>query len=219
MKVAVIGCAPSEIISACHLTISRLTKEGHRIYAIIVPSNALESSSSSFSEIAKVPKLATIGITQTFLIEKFDYSAITQVKADAVNSYIKHVEPSLVIMPSWKSPNHMRRILARVSLIACRGIGTILIYELDTNNIGFVPNVIFEASVEPGSIQCANNIVETITTSIVQDGMEMKKKKTFTNNSMSENKDPKTISCEVLEEKFESHRTHCLKKRDYFDYD
>jgi hypothetical protein len=219
MKVAVIGCAPSEIISACHLTISRLIKEGHRIYAIIVPSNASESSSSSFSEIANVPKLATIGITQTFLIEKFDYSAITQVNADAVNSYIKHVEPSLVIMPSRKPPNHMRRILARVSLIACRGIGTILIYELDNNNIGFVPNVIFEASVEPGSIQRANNIVETITTSIVQDGMEMKKKKTFTNNSMSENKDPKTISCEVLEEKFESHRTHCLKKRDYFDYD
>ena len=217
MKVAVIGCAPSEIISACHLTISRLTKEGHRIYAIIFPSNASESSSSYFSEIAKVPKLATIGITQTFLIEKFDYSAITQVKADALNSYIKHVEPSLVIMPSWKSPNHMRRILARVSLIACRGIGTILIYELDNNNIGFVPNVIFEASVEPGSIQRANNIVETtITTSIVQDGMEMKKKKTFTNNSILENKDSKTISCEVLEEKFESHRTLLLEEKGLF---
>jgi hypothetical protein len=217
MKVAVIGCAPSEIISACHLTISRLTEEGHRIYAIIVPSNASKSS-SSFSEIAKVPKLATIGITQTFLIEKFDYSAITQVNADAVNSYIKHVEPSLVIMPSWKSSNHMRRILARVSLIACRGIGAILIYELDTNNIGFVPNVLFEASVEPGSTQRANNIVETITTtSVVQDGMEMKKKKkTFTNNSMLENKDSKTISCEVLEEKFESRRTLLLEEKGLF---
>jgi hypothetical protein len=216
MKVAVIGYAPSEIISAFHLTISRLTEEGHRIYAIIVPSNASKSSSSSFSEIAKVPKLATIGITQTFLIKKFDYSAITQVNADAVNSYIKHVEPSLVIMPSWKSSNHMRSILARVSLIACRGIGAILIYELDINNIGFVPNLIFEASVEPGSIQRANNIVETITTSVVQDGMEMKKKKTFTNNSMLENKDSKTISCEVLEEKFESHRTLLLEEKGLF---
>jgi hypothetical protein len=91
-----------------------------------------------------------------------------------------------------------------------------LIYELDTNNIGFVPNVIFEASVEPGSIQRANNIVETITTSIVQDGMEMKKKKAFTNNSMLENKDSKTISCEVLEEKFESHRTLLLEEDGLF---
>lgn len=69
---------------------------------------------------------------------------------------------------------------------------------------------------EPGSIQRANNIVETITTSVVQDGMEMKKKKTFTNNSMLENKDSKTISCEVLEEKFESHRTLLLEEKGLF---
>jgi hypothetical protein len=213
MEVAVIGCAPSEIISACYLTISRLVKEGHRIYAIIAPSYASESS--SFSEIPKVQKLAAIGITQTFLIEKFDYSSITQANGAAVNSYIKHVEPSLVIMPSWKSPNHMRRILARVSLIACRGIGTILMYELGTNNIGFVPNVIIEASVEPVSIQRTNNIVDTITTSIVQVGMETKNK-AFTNNSMLENKDSKTIGCEVLEEKFESHRTLLLEEDGLF---
>jgi hypothetical protein len=214
MKVAVIGCAPSEIISACYLTISRLAKEGHRIYAIIAPSYASEAS--SFSEIAKVQKLAAIGITQTFLMEKFDYSGLTQANAAAVNSYMKHVEPSLVIMPSWKSPNHKRRILARVSLIACRGIGTILMYELGTNNIGFVLNVILEASVEPVSIQRTNNIVDTITTtSIVQVGMETKKK-AFTNNSMLENKDSKTIGCEVLEEKFESHRTLLLEEDGLF---
>lgn len=121
MNVALIGCTPSEIISACQLTISRLVKEGHKIYAIIPSSsNASESSpsSSAFSETLMVPKLAAIGITGTFLIDKFDYSAITQINADAVNSYIKDVKPSMVIMPSWKSPNNMRRILARTSLIA-----------------------------------------------------------------------------------------------------
>jgi hypothetical protein len=49
MKVAVIGCAPSEIISACHFTISRFAKEGHSIYAIIVPSKASEIASISSS--------------------------------------------------------------------------------------------------------------------------------------------------------------------------
>jgi hypothetical protein len=213
MKVAVIGCTPSEIICACHVTISRLAKEGHRLYAIIAP---FDTSELSLSEIAKDQKLlAEIGIIQTFHVDTFDYSAITQTDADAVNLHIKHVKPSLVIMPSWKSPNPMRRILARVSLIACRGIGTILMYELDTNNIDFIPNIIFEASVEPASIQRTSNIVETITPGIVQHGMEIKKK-AFTNNSMSENKGSKTISYEVLEEKFESHRTLLLEEDGLF---
>jgi hypothetical protein len=213
MKVAVIGCTPSEIMCACHVTISRLAKEGRMIYAIIAP---FDTSELSLSEIAKDQKLlAEIGIMQTFLVDTFDYSAITQTDADAVNLHIKHVKPSLVIMPSWKSPNPMRRILARVSLIACRGIGTILMYELDTNNIDFIPNIIFEASVEPASIQRTSNIVETITPGIVQHGMEIKKK-AFTNNSMSENKGSKTISYEVLEEKFESHRTLLLEEDGLF---
>jgi hypothetical protein len=164
MNVALIGCTPSEIISACQLTISRLVKEGHKIYAIIPSSsNASESSpsSSAFSETLMVPKLAAIGIAGTFFIDKFDYSAITQINADAVNSYINDVKPSLVIMPSWKSPNNMRRILARTSLIACRGIGTILMYELDAQNTNFYPTVTFEMSREPAFVQGTNNnIVE-----------------------------------------------------------
>jgi hypothetical protein len=40
--------------------------------------------------------------------------------------------------------------------------------------------------------------------------------KAFTNNSMLENKDSKTICCEVLEEKFESHRTLLLEEDGLF---
>jgi hypothetical protein len=217
MKVAVIGCAPSEVISACRFTISSLAKEGHKIHAIIAPLGAVELSSSSsplsLSEIAKDQNLlAEIGITQIFIIETFDYSAITQTNADEVNLHIKHVKPLLVIMPSWKSPNYMRRILARVSLIVCRGIGTILMYEFDTNNIDFVQNIIFEVSAEPASIQHTNNIVQT-TTSTEQDGMNIKKR-AFTNNFMLEDKVSKTISCD--EEKFESHRTLLLEEDGLF---
>jgi hypothetical protein len=220
MKVAVIGVLLQRLCLHATLRYQGLLKKVLRIYAIIAPSNASKSS-LSFSEIANVPKLAAIGIKQTFLLEKFDYSAITQVNADSGNSYIKHVEPSLAIIPSWKSPNHMRRILARVSLIACRGIGTNLMCELDStttnnnNNIGSIPNIIFEASIKPGSTRHTNNIVETIATSIVQDEMEIKKK-AFTNNSVLENKDSKTISYGVLGEKFESHRTLLLEEDELF---
>jgi hypothetical protein len=217
MKVAVIGCTASEIISACHVTISSLAKEGHKIYAIITPVEASKSSLSSSSEIATDQKsLTEIGFAHAFVIDAFDYSAITQANADAVNVHIKDVKPSLVIMPSWKSPNYMRRILARVSLIACRGIGTIWMYELDSSSKDFVPTVVFEAAVEPASIQRANNIVETTTDSIVQDGIDTKKNAFANNDSLLENKYSKTISSEVLKEKFESHRTLLLEEDGLF---
>jgi hypothetical protein len=215
MKVVVIGCDPSEIISACQLTLSRLAKEGHKVYAILAPLKASELlSSCSSSEIVKDEKLATIGITRTFIIETFDYSAITQTNADAVNSYIKDIQPSVVIMPSWKSPNHMRRILARASLIACRGIGTILMYELDAKNTSFNPVITFEVSREPTSVQHTNNIVETTITTTGQDIMDIRK--TFTNISTLEKKGSKTVGHEVQEEKFESHRTLLLEEDGLF---
>lgn len=213
MKVVVIGCATSEIISACRITITSLAKEGHMIYSIIAPSD--ESERSSFlPEIANVPQLDAIGITQTFLIDRFDHSAITQINADTVKSYIENIKPSLVIMPSWKSPNHIRKILARTSLIACRGIGTILMYELDANNTSFNPNIIFELPVEHSVIQHrTNNAAETTTTA---DQHEINNIKTFTNSSILEDKRSKSSSYERLEEKFESHRTLLLEEEELF---
>jgi hypothetical protein len=214
MKVVVIGCAPSQIISACRITITSLAKEGYMIYSIIAPSD--ESERSSFlPEIANVPQLAAIGITQTFLIDRFDYSAITQINADTVNSYIENIKPSLVIMPSWKSPNHIRKILGRTSLIACRGIGTILMYELDANNTSFNPNITFEVAVEQSLIQRrTNNSTETTTTT---DQHEINNIKSLTNSSTLEDKRYKTSdSFELLEEKFESHRTLLLEEEGLF---
>src|SRR5919112_4085086 len=110
MKVAVIGSTASEIISLCNVTISSLAKGGHKVYAIIAPLE-LSKSSSLTSSSEQQNLLAEIGVKRTFLIETFDYSAITQANADAVNVCIKDINPSLVIMPSWKSPSYLRRIL------------------------------------------------------------------------------------------------------------
>lgn len=162
MKVAVIGCTASDIISSCHGTISGLAREGHDISLIIAPVKSLEAplSSSSSKDATDEKSLGEVGVARTFYIQKFDYSAITQANADAVNAYIKDINPSLVIMPSWKSPNYERKILARVSLIACRGIGTILMYELDiANNNSFVPSVIFQTSLK-GSNTSDSGVIE-----------------------------------------------------------
>jgi hypothetical protein len=146
-NVAVIGCAPSDILSACQNTIRGLARGGHKVYAIIARSSESGSSSLPSQEIADISQLALINMTQTFPIEGFDYSAITQANADALNSIIKKVKPMLVIIPSWKSPDHKRKILARTALIACRGIGSILMYELDVNNnTSFTPTMTFQVS-------------------------------------------------------------------------
>ena len=117
-------------------------------------------------------------------------------------------------MPSWKSPNHLRMILARTSLIACRGIGTILMYELDANNMSFNPNITFEASVENSLIQQqhANNAEKRARTTITVNQDEIDDTKTFANESILEHEDSKARSYERLEEKFESHRTLLLEE-------
>ena len=75
MKVAVIGCTISEIISSCRVTISNLAKEGHTVYAIVAPLEPSEASSSLNSEIVADQSLsAEIGIAQTFVIPTFYYS-------------------------------------------------------------------------------------------------------------------------------------------------
>ena len=177
MKVVTIGCSASEIISACRVTISNLAKEGHKIYAIITAAEksktSSSSSSSSPSEVANDQKLlAQIGVADTFVIDSFDYSAITQTNADAVRMHIKDVNPSLVIMPFWKSLNHMRRILARSSLIACRGIGSVLMYELDADNTSFNPNIIFKMAGEPTSYERSEEKLESHRTLLLEEEEE-----------------------------------------------
>jgi hypothetical protein len=69
------------------------------------------------------------GVHELFYVREFDYSSITQRNADSLLAYTKMVNPELVIMPFWKSENSRRRILARSALIACRGVGSILMYN------------------------------------------------------------------------------------------
>lgn len=226
-NVAVIGCAPSDILSACQNTITSLAIGGHTVYAVIARSEESESASSSSPapEIADISQLAAIGITHTFPIDRFDYSAITQANADAVNLIIKTVKPTLVIIPSWKSPNDKRKILARTSLIACRGIGTILMYELDPNNSNFNPTITFDASVNPSLIQQQstknnnsdnNNYAKEISRPSINQG-EIDNTKPFENKDTSRHKDLKTsIRYDRIQERFESHRTLLLEEGGLF---
>jgi hypothetical protein len=97
--------------------------------------------------LSKAHTLSTFGIdaSNIHFVDGFDYCAITQSNADKINAWIKKLGPKLVFIPHWKSTNPDELILGRTSLIACRGIGNILMYEPQDNN-NFVPSVLFPKS-------------------------------------------------------------------------
>jgi hypothetical protein len=95
-----------------------------------------------------------VGISDVFSLDGFDYSCVTQNNADLISAVIQKVNPSIVIMPYWRSANFSRKILAKCALIACRGIGTILMYAMDSeNDPNYSPTVSVRISPEAAQIK------------------------------------------------------------------
>ena len=84
------------------------------------------------------------------LVRHFDYSSVTQSNADLLADYRKRINPDLVIMPHWKSENVKDVILARSLLIACRGVGSVIMYGSNNglDHIGFPPHISFRAPLD-----------------------------------------------------------------------
>lgn len=135
MRVAAIASSQSELNSACSITLSRLVADGHEVHAIIVGKDTQPATPTR--EIH-----GNIDGSRIHFVHGFDYSTISQANADKINACIKTIDPLVVIMPHWKSTNSDRMILAKTSLVACRGIGSILMYEIN-NNVNFMPTIIF----------------------------------------------------------------------------
>jgi len=148
MDIVIIGCSFDEVVAACHLTVSKVAKEGHRMYFLIASDYGVNNKEQKYHHL----ELLKHSIAEVFFLKGFDYSTISQANADAINSCIKKVKPSMVIIPHWKSSNSHKRILARNSLIACRGIGSILMYDTDLYDSRINPTVLLAAGVETVSI-------------------------------------------------------------------
>jgi LmbE family N-acetylglucosaminyl deacetylase len=136
MKILSMSCLPLDLELACFGTISKYAREKHDGHIVI--SKKEVDWSKKDSEYLRA-SCEDIGISEVHFLERFDYLAVTQGNVNALSSIVKSVGPSMVIMPSWKAFNRKRKILANSALIACRGIGSILMYELD-NNKDFVPD-------------------------------------------------------------------------------
>jgi LmbE family N-acetylglucosaminyl deacetylase len=149
MRVAAIASSLSELRSACSVALSRLAADGHEVHAVIVSRGAPPAASREGQADRN------IGVSRIHLVHDFDYSAITQANADKINACVKIIEPLVVIMPHWKSTNPDHMILARTSLVACRGIGSILMYEIN-DNANFTPTILFPSKRDNGHASLDN---------------------------------------------------------------
>lgn len=136
MRVAAIACSLAQLKSACSIALSRLASDGHEVHAIIVSNDTAAPKEISGD--------GSIDVSRIHFVHDFDYSAITQANANKLNAFIKTINPAVVIMPHWKSTSPDRMILARTSLVACRGIGNILMYETN-DNANFMPTVLLRS--------------------------------------------------------------------------
>ena len=143
MKIVAIFCFPLDLELTSFGTLSKLVKTGHQVHVVVV-GNTIESWTHNYKRLIS-HSCKTIGIENILFTDRFDYSSVTQDNALVLNSIIRQVIPELVIIPFWKSYNHKLSILAKTSLIACRGIGNIVMYNF-SKNAKYNPNIFVKLS-------------------------------------------------------------------------
>ena len=154
MNIMAISSSICSLEVNCAATLRRFKQDGHNVHIIVVVdegSAAIKSARSGIGgEQGVLEHQETIVAadlnTTTFVrkplseptearsimsdlpepqfVTQFDYSAVTQKNADILAEYRSEIRPALVIMPFWKSEDEKERVLARSTLIACRGIGS-----------------------------------------------------------------------------------------------
>lgn len=138
LKILGIFCFPLDLELTSFGTLHKLAKAGHQVHVVVV-GNTITSWTSECKHLL-YESCKKMHIDNILFTEKFDYSSVTQDNALVLNSIIRQVVPELVIIPFWKSHNYKHRVLSRTSLIACRGIGNIIMYEF-SNNTKFNANI------------------------------------------------------------------------------
>ena len=133
MKIVVIGSTPKDFEIGCLNTLRRLTNLNHTVNFIIVRNKTRKEKEMETSDLC-------FRGTNIFVIKNFDYSKVTQENVNLINSIVETINPSVAFIPFIKSSDNMKKILSKSSLLACRKIQSILMYEIIKNK-NFSPTV------------------------------------------------------------------------------
>jgi hypothetical protein len=182
MKVIAFGCSAPDLDTCCGNFLASLSRDGHKVSIVIAkpkcddtsPGLAASSEEHGVRKRKFLDQLYALiekgmpedrvkdlcdrfGLHELFLVSDFDYSAITQKNAELLSTFRNKIEPDIVIMPFWKSADDCERILARTTLVACRGIGSVIMYGGDSVGPLFSPNILFGNAPGPYSDPRTNN--------------------------------------------------------------
>jgi hypothetical protein len=138
MKILAIGLSAIEIDAGCYGMMRKLTERGHQAYAIICGYNI---GTLSHDTGTRTKSYGISSISETYFVEAFETSIVTQKNVKLLESIIRTINPSLIIIPYLRSTDRKRKVLSESSIIACRGVGNIIMYELDKKNKKFTPNI------------------------------------------------------------------------------
>ena len=128
-------------------TLSKYSADGQTVNLIMT---GISHKSRKTSILAR-EKWRRLGITKVHVIDKFERGSVTQENVKALRSIIEKINPMLAILPFYKTSNRQKQVLAYSSLLACRGVKNILMYETSRNK-NFLPNVFFPFGKEARSL-------------------------------------------------------------------
>jgi hypothetical protein len=139
MEIVAIGGMPVDLEIGCLGTLSKFQKQGHQVSLVAVGKKNMWTKKmvNTFKELS-----TKIGTSQVYFTDRFDYSSVTQDNVNVLRSIIEPIHPSVAIFPFNMGNDRTSKIISETSLLACRSIENVLMYEIHKNKF-FLPNVYF----------------------------------------------------------------------------
>ena len=152
MSKIVVIAFPEDFLVCCSGTMIQQLENRNEVILLIIKKQKSPEFLSIINKIKKNMKSIKIEILQ-----KLDLSTITQYNVNHIQNFINKYNPDLVIIPFNKAKDIERRILSSSSVLSCRGISNILMYDVQKNPL-FVPSIFYNITnnIEKKQQMCTN---------------------------------------------------------------
>jgi hypothetical protein len=172
-RIVAIGtaAAPLDFQMACLGTFSKCVKDGSEVTVIMATERKPETDNhhqGAQDHIGQNDRTVTmmqqaelllerlvgeswrsIGISQVLIAEGIDHSVVTQSNVEVFRSQIESLNPTLAVIPYYRSCNLNSQIIGRSALLACRWVQNVLMYDSDAGGQSpFRPSIFSKLSPE-----------------------------------------------------------------------
>jgi hypothetical protein len=131
-----------DLQAGCFGTLAKLIKKGSRVSLLIAREKSRKQSKKNRKLEGLIEKSAeTIGISDLLFTSRFDYSRISQDNVNNLRSFTDPSRASVAMIPFMRTDDKRQQILGESSLLACRSITNILMYDFSKANTEFIPNL------------------------------------------------------------------------------